>query len=221
LKHLSQHAYPTQFLQQPKPPDRAKQFYFCCNFEDSLDDDDEEEEEDDINMSNLALSEVQFAGTGGSTHSINLEQLKIHMCHLKTTGTGPRLMTLRRCQEKNCTGRCSLWHPQWLDHLSSHCNVTSQRCNCRTTFQSWFMNKTVRHCTSMMNWRVYLDESLSNRWIGCGGLMEWPSRPTDLTPMGFPVVEDCERRCQTPNPAAADDGTQALDLGQRGLNKDW
>ena len=33
--------------------------------------------------------------------------------------------------------------------------------------------------------RHYLNENLSNRWIGRRGSIEWPARPPDLTPLDF------------------------------------
>lgn len=62
--------------------------------------------------------------------------------------------------------------------------VTSQCRSCRTTFQSRFVNKVGPNCTAMMKWLINLDEHLSNRWIWCEGLIEWPPRPPGLTPMG-------------------------------------
>jgi hypothetical protein len=71
------------------------------------------------------MSELAFRRRSVCTNELfdtfyKSEAVKIHMCHIKMAGTYPKLMSLRRCHKKNCIGRCSVWPPQWLDHLPHH-----------------------------------------------------------------------------------------------------
>ena len=107
-------------VSNPKPTDRAKRYYFCWNFLDSLDDDDDDDDDDDMIVSKVAFRRRSVCRDKWFDKFYESWAVKIHMCHRELTGTGPKLMSWRRCHEKNCVGLCSVWSPQWPDHLPHH-----------------------------------------------------------------------------------------------------